>query len=265
MNWVDMHVHSRFSFDGKADSAEECEAAIRRGLHGICFTEHFSADPLDVSYGVLDYAAYRKSVARCQERYQGKLQIGCGLEIGEPHRKDHLQALQRMLQGMQLDVILGSIHNINSKKLRVFMQGKSREEIYHAYFREVLDMVRTADIDVLGHLDLAKRYAFDSVGNYSFADNQNEIRAILTWLIQRKIGLEINTSGWRNSVAEPYPSIEVLKLYRRLGGKYITLASDAHKAEDIAADFRRAAAILCRTGFSEACSYKERHAQMYKL
>ena len=54
MNWVDMHVHSRFSFDGKADSAEECEAAIRRGLHGICFTEHFSADPLDVSYGVLD-------------------------------------------------------------------------------------------------------------------------------------------------------------------------------------------------------------------
>ena len=265
MNRVDMHVHSRFSFDGKSDMLEECKVAMDKGLSGICFTDHFSVDPLDVSYGVLDYDAYRKEANACQTIYEGKLQIGCGLEISEPHLKKYVQDLQQALRGMRLDFIIGSVHNINSCKLRVFMVGKSKEEIYHAYFREVLKMVDMADIDVLGHLDLAKRYAFDVVGNYSFADYEDEISAILHCLVQRNIGLEINTSGWRNSVNESYPSVDVLKLYRSLGGKYITLASDAHRAEDVAAGFSYAVRTLRKIGFEEGCFYTARQVQTYKL
>ena len=37
----DCHVHSDISPDGKASMEEMCEAAIRRGLSEIVFTEHY--------------------------------------------------------------------------------------------------------------------------------------------------------------------------------------------------------------------------------
>ena len=40
------------------------------------------------------------------------------------------------------------------------MQEKTKPEVYATYFNEVLSMVQTARIDVVGHLDLMKRYAF---------------------------------------------------------------------------------------------------------
>jgi histidinol-phosphatase (PHP family) len=262
MNLVDMHVHSIFSFDGKDSLLQECEAALEKELCGICFTEHFSADKFDVSYGVLDYTNYRKQVSCCQKKYAGRLSICCGLEIGEPHLVKCQKVLKKALQNMQLDFIIGSIHNIGSKKIRLFMQGKTKEEIYRAYFNEVLLMVQTADIDVIGHLDLAKRYAFSKVGDYSFPQYKEQIKKILRCAIDRNIGIEVNTSGWRNAVKKPYPSFEVLSLYRQLGGKYITLGSDAHNAKDIGADFIKTEKLLRKSGFKESYKYYARKAQI---
>ena len=84
------------------------------------------------------------------------------------------------------------------------MQEKTKAEVYATYFNEVLSMVQTARIDVVGHLDLMKRYAFSLFGNYSFADYENVLTQILQCVISRGIGIEINTSGWRNAVQEPY-------------------------------------------------------------
>ena len=131
------------------------------------------------------------------------------------------------------------------------MQEKKKAEVYATYFNEVLSMVQTARIDVVGHLDLMKRYAFSLFGNYSFADYENVLTQILQCVISRGIGIEINTSGWRNAVQEPYPSREVLQLYKRLGGIYITIGSDAHTAEHLATDFLRAQEILRQCGFTE--------------
>lgn len=39
---VDLHVHSRFSGDNDSDPEESVMQAIRRGLTGIAFTEHYS-------------------------------------------------------------------------------------------------------------------------------------------------------------------------------------------------------------------------------
>ena len=55
MKVVDYHVHSNNSFDGKNSIEEMCRKAIEKNLSEICFTEHFSVDPRDVSYRVLDY------------------------------------------------------------------------------------------------------------------------------------------------------------------------------------------------------------------
>lgn len=150
---------------------------------------------------------------------------------------------------MTLDFVFGSVHNIGSVKLRRFMESKTKDEAYAAYFREVLQMVQSTDIDVIGHLDLAKRYFFPRFGDYAFAEYRGIITEILQTAIARGIGIEINTSGYRNAVGVPYPSPDVLTLYRDLGGRRITIGSDAHSADVLAKDFDRACDMLRAAGF----------------
>lgn len=265
MERYDQHVHSAYSFDSKEHLEDECEAAMQKGLQGITFTEHFSVDPLDVSYGVLRYDAYRRAVTDCQKKYSGELHIGCGLEIGEPHLKKCEADLKQAVQSMQLDFIIGSIHNIDSVKLRNFQKGKTKDEIYAQYFEEILTMARTADIDVIGHLDLAKRYTFEVVGNYDFPEYRDRIAEILSVVIERGLGIELNTSGWRNAVDVCYPSPEVIRLYYEMGGRYITIGSDAHRAEDVASNWERAKQILQEAGFTQYFYYKDRQPHPISL
>lgn len=67
--------------------------------------------------------------------------------------------------------------------------------------------------------------------------------------------VEINTAGWRKPVGEQYPSLELLKLARERG-VCITLGSDAHKPEQIAADFDKAIALAEAAGYSCAYTFK---------
>jgi histidinol-phosphatase (PHP family) len=76
--------------------------------------------------------------------------------------------------------------------------------------------------------------------------------------VQKNIALEINTRGtydWQNRVG---PEDWVLERYRELGGKYVTIGSDAHVTKYVGAGFTEAAAALKRTGFDSYTIYKDR-------
>lgn len=258
MKIIDYHVHSNNSFDGVNSIDDICRSAINSGIYEICFTEHFSVDSKDVSYGVLDYNKYHEEIKSCKERFKGKLSIKEGLEIGEPHILYLSDKINSQMKNMDLDFIIGSVHNINSVKLRTYMQNKKKKEIYNDYFNEIYKLVRDADIDVIGHLDLMKRYAYNSFGNYDFNDYQEIIRSILKKAIERNIGIEVNTSGLRNSVKETYPSIEILRLYKALGGEIITIGSDSHNCEDVGSGYLSTIELLKYLKYEKIFKFNKR-------
>lgn len=265
MKVYDQHVHSTFSFDGKEELCSAARRAKEKGLAGITFTEHFDVDPLDISFGYLQYDAYHRTIEEMREELGGEFFLGRGLEIGEPHLTAYRRDLAKALAPMQLDFIIGSVHNIGSVKLSKYLTGRDKDAFYTAYFAEVTEMARCADIDVVGHLDLAKRYGYPVFGSYDFVRHRQEIADLLQAVTDRGIGIEMNTSGFCNKVGIPYPSLEILKLYRSLGGKYITLGSDAHESRYIAADFLQAIALLKQAGFREYYRYSARAPQAVPL
>lgn len=262
---VDYHHHSRFSFDGKDCIEDICKVAVEKNLSEICFTEHFDVDPKDVSFGFLDYKKYHDTVEQCKIKYGNKLKIRCGLEIGEPHLKAYVNDLKQELAKMKLDFIIGSVHNLNSVKLRLTMPGKNVKEFYQDYFQEIMEMVKTADIDVIGHLDLMKRYAFNEYSNYDFIDFEEIIRVILQTAIERNIGIEINTSGLRNSVKEIYPKKEIVKLYRELGGEIVTIGSDSHSCKDTFSGCEVGYEMLTELGYKYIYTFEERKSIRHNL
>lgn len=258
MEIVDYHVHSDNSFDGKASIISICKKAIEVGLSEICFTEHFSVDPTDVSYNVLDYKKYHREIQECKDVFKEKLIIREGLEIGEPHISNLKYDLTNQLKEMNLDFIIGSVHNISTVKLRSYMKGKNKKEIYGDYFNEIYELVKNSDIDVVGHLDLMKRYAYSDFGNYDFNDYKDIIKSILKEIIKRNIGIEVNTSGLRNSVHESYPSMEIIKLYKELGGELITIGSDAHNTEGVGSGYFLTIEMLKYYEFGNIFKYENR-------
>ena len=265
MRIIDYHVHSQHSFDGKNTMEEFCQQAITLGVTELCFTEHFSVDPKDVSYDILKTANYSADIESCQRSFQGKLIIRKGLEIGEPHLKPYKRNLQCQIQPMDLDFIIGSIHNINGVKLRLYMQSIDNKYIYQHYFQEIYQMLEQSDIDALGHLDLMKRYAYEPFGNYDFLQYQDLLEMILKRMIEKNIALEINTSGIRDSVKETYPAPRVLEFYKKLGGILLTFGSDAHKCTDLASCYADTMKLLLHLGFKYIFSYKNRQPTAIRI
>lgn len=256
---MDYHVHSKYSFDGKSTLNEICNAAVSKDMNELCITEHHCYDSKDPSFEVLQYEAYENEVMRLRDKYGDKFCLKLGLEIGEPHRYHSL--VKDFLSARKLDFIIGSVHNIESKTLRNYITDKDPLTAYHDYFMEVYHLAGTGEYDVLGHLDLMKRYAINSHGNYKYEQFQEILGSILETVISRGKGIEVNTSGWRDDVMDIYPTLEVLKLYKELGGEIITVGSDSHSYDCLGNHIERAYDILRTLGFKYVHTFTQREPQ----
>ena len=261
---VDLHLHSSFSFDGKADMAAVCQAAAEKGFAEICFTEHTSVN-LETcpTYYALDYAEYARQIDVMRDRYAGRLRIQMGIELCEPHAKP--PEMDLWMKGKPFDVVLGAVHNLDGLSLRRYAAAHTAAEAYSRYFEEEMRLAKHADMDVLAHLDLMKRYAFAPHGNYGFADYCEIITEILKVILQRGIALEVNTSGLRNDVRELFPKLEILTAYRQMGGERITLGSDAHTLQDMGHGLQETQTLLRSLGYGYICVFENRTPRMIAL
>ena len=81
-----------------------------------------------------------------------------------------------------------------------------------------------------GHLDVVKRYLHPFVSKEDMAGAPELYEPILRALVDSGTALEINTSGLRHRVGETYPSAEVVRRFHDMGGRAVTVGSDAHLA-----------------------------------
>ena len=259
MYLIDYHIHSNNSFDSKEAVSAICEAAIEKGINEICFTEHFAVKEGIKSYGFLNLKKYSDEIKECREVFKDKLIIRAGIEICEPHENE--EELRAILENIPFDFILGSVHNFDyNVGLIAYMSSHSKEESYSRYFEEVNKVCTSPHIDVVAHLDLMKRYAFNTHGNYDFNEYKEKIEEVLKNIIKAGKGIEVNTSTLRGMVNETMPSIDILKMYYDLGGEIITVGSDAHKAEDVGADIKESIDVLKNIGFKNIYTFQNRQA-----
>ena len=90
------------------------------------------------------------------------------------------------------------------------------------------------------------------------AEYPDQLMPILRRLAERGKALEINTSGIRQSPKEALPSVQILKMFKEAGGRYLTVGSDAHLAKDVGADFDTARQMALEAGFRHIALYEQR-------
>jgi len=253
---MDCHIHSNHSLDGRDTMEAMCQQAIRKGLGGICFTEHLYLEREDESYGFFDYERYMADLETTRRRFGDRLLIWSGIEISyQPYLEAEITAF---LEDKTFDLVIGSVHYVDGEFVfGPLTDGRSAEEAYGRYFEMVYQAAQTGLFNVLGHLDVLKRSGVRRYGPFIYEPYAGQIEAILKAIIDTGTALEVNTSGLRQAPREPYPGLEVLQRYRELGGKLLTVGSDAHRASDVGRGIRETIECLHRakviTDFSLPC------------
>ena len=166
-----------------------------------------------------------------------------------------------------LDFALLSMHQVNNQEFwtQEFQQGKTQKQYNEEYYEEILKVIRQyKHYSVLAHLDLIVRY--DKQGVYPFDKVKDLIAEILRTAIADGKGIEINTSSWHYGLKDTQPSRDILKLYKDLGGKIITIGSDAHNTSYLGDHIEEARKILRdEIGFEQFCTFDQMEPIFHNL
>lgn len=270
---VDYHVHSEYSDDSVYKMESIVKDAIQKGLKEICFTDHvdygIKVDP-DITENIegkilnVNYPLYVKEIESLKKRYQDDIIIKLGLEFGiQTHTINEFEAL---FKRYDFDFIILSCHQVEDKEFwtQDFQKGRTQKEYNDKYYQELLDVISIyKDYSVLGHLDLITRY--DENGDYPFENIKDIVTKILKIVIKDGKGIEINTSSHRYGLKDLTPSRDILKLYRDLGGKIITIGSDSHEESHLGAYIQETKQELLDLGFEYYCTYEKMQPIFHSL
>lgn len=257
---TDFHIHSSLSADSDSPMEDMIEQGIRLGLDAMCFTEHMDFGYVDEGLNFeLDTDTYYETFQAMKERYEGKIRLLFGVELG---LQPHLAGKHRQyLSSYPFDFCIGSSHLVDGidPYYPKFYEGRREEECYRRYFASILENLDAfSHVDSYGHIDYVVRYGPNKNTFYSYERYRDLIDEILKTLIEKGIALEVNTAGYKYGLGAPNPHPDILKKYRSMGGELLTVGSDAHRPEHLAYDFQKVTPLLKECGFKAYTVFEKR-------
>lgn len=257
---VDLHMHSRFSFDAQQDTVPEIAAAsIARGLSTIVISDHkdffWKQPPME-----LDIAGVQSEIDEARTRYGDKIEILKGIELGEPNADP---AAMELLEAYPFDTVIGSLHAMPNDIDFYDMDYDhlDQEQLLRDYLVEARKMAEHGGFDVFAHLDYPLRVMKRDYNHPSFENYMEWVTPVLRAIIDRELSFEINAAGlfaWMKHVG---PEDFVLEEYRRLGGTMISIGSDSHAAASVGRGIEQCIEHAKKHGFHEVMVYRNRRPE----
>jgi histidinol-phosphatase (PHP family) len=272
---TDYHLHLRS--DDLDASAEEHftqanveryrEAATERGIAELGVSEHVYRfeqaldvwrHPFWIPYARDDLDAYCTFV-----RDQTDLRLGIEADF-VPGAEDRMANL---LEARDFDYVIGSVHfvregAVDMDDFSVWDSGRSVEQIWTRYFETIGESARSGLFDVLAHPDLVKVWGRERP--LPEGDLRKYYELAIDGIAESGIAVELSTAGLRKRVRELYPAPAFLEMCLEAGAS-VALSSDAHRPQDVGADYEQALELLDQLGVGELCVFEHRERRLEPL
>ena len=265
---VDYHTHHYRCRHAEGNLADYVDAAIAAGFDEIGLSDHSPIYHLGVdphprpwtAMSQLELPHYVREMQQVRAAYGGRITVRLGVESDYVAGWD--SHFRELWASYPLDYALGSVHwlygdwSIFSTALP---DGRDREAVYAEYLRCTQLAARSGAYEVIGHLDCLK------TNGWMPADWQTPLLAETVAVIAASgVAIELNASGWRKPVADCYPRRELLDMCCRAGIP-VTFGSDAHRPDQVAFQWERAAALLREVGYREMATFAGRKRTMVPI
>jgi histidinol-phosphatase (PHP family) len=250
----DSHVHSTASPDGHILPEEAAGFYSKSGI-GCIFTDHADYDTNGEPYFCVDFDTFPKDFIE----YRGEvLLLGLEINLLAPCKEINIKRANEAA----IDYCIGSVHWTEDWGDMYYAERegyyeKFAEEVYLKHLSFMLEMVKTNDFyDSLGHIDYVSRYSPLNQKDLLYDKYKDIYDAIFKELISKDKVLEVNTA--RMGEAEARKNLyTIYSRYKVLGGRYVTIGSDAHKPERLGYKFSEALDMIEEIGLT-LVYFKER-------
>ena len=243
---VDGHVHTRLCKHASGDMEEYVLSAVNKGLRKIIFLEHLEVgiDYFESTWLTEeDFNFYHAEGRRLKDKYQGKIEIGLGVEVGynpsfpdEILRRLALHTWDRI--GISYHFLMtgaGHLNMVSRKQINIDrLDQYGVHEVICRYYRDLLEAVEKLPGQVLCHIDAVLRHHPDI---QLTPEHSALIDTLLDAVARKKMAIEINTSGYMTR-KQPYPALPILKKAAARGIPLLA-GSDAHRPQDVGRYFDR--------------------------
>ena len=253
----DYHIHTVLCKHAEGLASEYRAAAARCGMRSMAFTDHV---PTPVGYDPANrmdldqFPLYRDMVL--QFRNAGEPHVLLGVEADyHPGCETYLRD---WLPRQEFDLVLGSVHYIrewgfDNPAERDRWDTADLRRAWQDYCDLLAAMAQTGLFDIVGHLDLPKKFGH----RLPDKDLRELAQPLLDSIARADMTIEINTAGLRKPVGEMYPSPLLLALAHERGIP-ICFGSDAHRPHEVGAAFGAAVRLAQSVGYAAYAQYRQR-------
>jgi histidinol-phosphatase (PHP family) len=198
---------------------------------------------------------YVQQVQALQGQFSGiRIKLGIEADYYSPSEEAATRAL---LAQYPFDYVYGSVHFLDDwafddPERIAEWDSQNIDTVYEQYFQRVQQAIRSELFDVVGHLDLVKKF-----GHRPTYDLKEPVEQIIKACQETGMAIEVNTAGLRKPVKEIYPSLDILRLIQQHDVP-IVLGSDAHAPHEVAYDFDYARTVLHHCGLTKSAIFEGR-------
>ncbi len=258
----DYHIHTALCKHASGTMEDYVRQAIKIGLDEIAFTDHIPLpNGFDTAHRMQpkEIESYLHEITRLRNIYPN-IKILCGIEA------DFYDGFEDYLSDFfkwnSFDLVILSVHFVKDWPAENWafsysFTNKTQTEIYSDYLQALLRGIRTGLFNIIGHLDLVK-----SVEQPVLQRNATLVKQILSEAKAQNMAIEINSSGLRREINEPYPAFSFLPLIAE-AGLPVTLGSDAHQPEHVGFSFSEIEARLSAFSMIKMAHFQAGKMQLY--
>lgn len=268
MVWFSYHGGHSGEFCGhaKGQLAAVVEAAVAAGFSTYGLSEHAPRYRREHLYPeeqnlvpedlVSLFRRYVQTALELRARHEHELELLIGFETEALPLESWAETMRELRRSAPFDYMVGSVHSIGDTWLDFnaeTTEGAAQacggfEALRCTYFDRLAQLVDTLTPEVVGHVDLVRRFEAPE-----FRFNAAELRhaeRVLEAAHAHGAALEVNAAPARRGFGPVYPGPQVLARAQQMGVR-VTLGDDSHGPEGVGVGLEHCLAAIAAAGYRD--------------
>lgn len=265
MTWFSFHGGHSGSFcdHAKGTLEEVVQTAIARGFTHYGLSEHVpryreqdlfpGEERLGIDGLIRAFEDYARTALELRERYADRIELLVGFETETLPPDIWPERMRELRRSYPFDYFVGSMHDIDGRwvdfKPAMTEELKAEfgaEALHVVWFERLADMVCRLEPDVVGHIDLIRKF---EPADFTFSPAALRAAEGLLEAVRAAGGaLDVNCAPVRNGYGAPYPQLPLLEMACRMGVG-VTLGDDSHGPDTAGVGLAASLEAVAKAGF----------------